>query len=324
MVVSDLPEVRCEQSIARAIDAVRPELESVCRWYTHRELLPDSEEWQRNLSRYQSKISAALAAARSARQSTSLDAPSTASSEDPIAQLWDRQWRDNLRLNCEYFLPDGAAAEYTWGRRAFLMRNAGGTLTRILSLAAVLDVVKPASVLEVGCGDGLNLIYLASMFPETRFTGIELTPGGVAVAQEFQRQAALPDAMSAMLGSRTFDPAAFRRITFEQGSACNLPYRDGTFDIVLTCVALEQMEAVRATALAEITRVSDGWTAMLEPFRDFNGEGMRRDYIEAWNYFAGSVDELHDFGMEPVYSTVDLPQKLNLHAGLVVSRRRPR
>ena len=47
-------------------------------------------------------------------------------------------------------------------------------------------------------------------------------------------------------------------VTFLQGSAAELSFPDGAFDLVMTVLAIEQMERIRARALAEITRVARG------------------------------------------------------------------
>jgi tRNA G46 methylase TrmB len=38
----------------------------------------------------------------------------------------------------------------------------------------VIGHVRPRSVLEVGCGNGINLILLAGNFPDTEFARVEL------------------------------------------------------------------------------------------------------------------------------------------------------
>ena len=312
-------EPRSSTTTGLSPGAARLQIEALTRWYIQREFETESVEWQQILAKYSTKISAALAEA-DRRASLGTDGSSDAP-QDSIERLWGQQWRDNIRLNRDYFLPQGAAGEYSWGSRAFTMRNAGGTLARILSLAAVLTDLQPSTVLEVGSGDGLNLMFLASFFPNIQFTGIELTQAGVDVARDFQKQSFLPEEMTAMFSQRAVDRSAFRRIAFGQGSARELPFPTNHFDVVLTCVALEQMETIRDTALREVARVANSWTAMIEPFRDFNAQGMRRSYIQAYNYFAGNVEDLRSYGLQPLHVSDDLPQKLNLHAGLVVSRK---
>jgi len=245
--------------------------------------------------------------------------------DDPtttIAEVWDRQWRDNLRLHEGYFSQSGAAAPYRWGDQRLRMRNAGGVLARMLLLSKVIAELKPRTVLEIACGDGLNLLFLSCLHPETRFTGVDLTAGGVEMAQAFQRDHdRLPGTMSSALQGAIKDDTAFRAIAFKQGNASKLQLASNSFDLVISCVGLEQMESIRSKALSEFARVSGGWTAMLEPFKDFNTDAMTKTYLEKSKYFQGDVEGLAAHGLNPVFVCDDLPQKLNYNAGVVVCQK---
>ena len=312
-----------ETSSGDAVADRRTEMEALVARFVHREYDPAAGEWLGIVGRCDEKIRAAYEQRRRLPPAGLRERfRRWFRRDDPIDRLWDKQWRDNLRLNREYFSCEGAAAEYTWNERALKLRNAGGTLARILQLAATIETLGPRTVLEVGSGDGLNLMVLAAMFPEVRFTGIELTRGGVEVARRFQSEADFPEEAAAAFPARRLDPQAFRRVDFRRGSARRLRAPTASFDLVVTCVALEQMESIRAAALTEVARVAGRWTAMIEPFRDFNADGMRRRYIEAYDYFQGGVDDLPRYGLEPQFVSADVPQKLNLHTALVVCRKR--
>jgi SAM-dependent methyltransferase len=67
-----------------------------------------------------------------------------------------------------------------------------------LAAIARLFGMKPATVtacrvLEIGCGNGANLIPLAYYLPESRFTGIDLAAGPVAAARAMAGDLALPN-----------------------------------------------------------------------------------------------------------------------------------
>lgn len=312
-----------EPTPLEAVAECRSEMNALVGRYVHREYDPTGDEWAQIVGKCDDKIRAAHEQ-RLKRPQPGLRRRlfGLLHRDDPIDRLWDKQWRDNIRLNREYFSPAGAAADYAWNDRALKMRNAGGTLARILQLAATIDVLRPRTVLEVGSGDGLNLIVLASLFPDVAFTGIELTQGGVEVARRFQSEAELPEELAAAFPRRRVDGEAFRKVVFLRGSAKRLRVPTASFDLVLTCVALEQMEAIRRAALSEVARAARGWTAMIEPFREYNADGMRRRYIEAYDYFQGTADELPRYGLEPRFVSDDVPQKLNLHTALVVCRKR--
>ena len=81
------------------------------------------------------------------------------------------------------------------------------------------------------------------------------------------------------------------------------------------------MERVRAAALAEIARVTGGYLLNLEPFREMNATGLRRLNIMSRDYFRGSISELTNYRLEPLWATSDFPHEVFLGAALVLSRK---
>jgi SAM-dependent methyltransferase len=184
----------------------------------------------------------------------------------------------------------------------------------------VIALLKPTSVLEIGCGNGVNLFVLAGRFPEIRFTGIELTEGGVAALNSVRALNKVSDTVRQFSPEPMADPSPFKRIAVLRGNAAALPFRNRSFDLVFTSLALEQMEEIRVEALGEIRRVARTYTAMVEPFREWNESGSQRDYIIANDYFSGRIADLPGVGLEPLLATVDMPTKLTFRPGLVVCR----
>ncbi len=93
--------------------------------------------------------------------------------------------------------------------------------------------IKPSSILDVGCGEGVVTERLA------RLTGV--TTVGVDIGDERMRTEWA--ARSAGL------------LTFQSASAYELPFDDGSFDCVCALEVLEHLERPRA-ALAEMARVA--------------------------------------------------------------------
>ena len=239
--------------------------------------------------------------------------------EEEYNEVWDRTVLDS------YKLPNAESSNQPWEWRdqRYIAHRFGGARVRIAVLMRVIEQLKPARVLEVGCGNGVNLLYLAGRFPNVSFTGVELTPAGVRTAQQCQAQwEQFPEDLLEFSPLPQLDRTAFKRIDFKQGSAAELPFKPGSFDLVYTVLALEQMERIRRRALTEVARVSAKNVLMIEPFRDVNERGFRRHYVVTRNYFAARIRDLPKYGMEPVWSISDFPQKAQMQFCCVLARKR--
>jgi ubiquinone/menaquinone biosynthesis C-methylase UbiE len=81
--------------------------------------------------------------------------------------------------------------------------------------AAVLHVpARPERVLEIGCGDGEAVLFLAREYPSARVRGVD--PSAEAIREAVAR-----------IG---LDPEG--RVAFKQGKSRALPFPDGFFDLV--------------------------------------------------------------------------------------------
>ena len=210
---------------------------------------------------------------------------------------------------------------WKWNERKLALDDMAAARLRAPLLAAVIDRLHPAKVLEVECGNGINLLSLAGHFPEIAFTGIDVTGADIDAAKKVQAGAALPEHLAGYIPLEMTDPKAFKRIDFQQGNAARLPFADGEFDLVFTVLAAEQLDRIRDQALAEIVRVTRGYVLMLEPFHDANSKGVRRLYALSRNYFRGSIQGLGRFGLEPVWATDDFPQEAFVGSPLVLAQK---
>lgn len=211
---------------------------------------------------------------------------------------------------------------WCWNDRKLALDGMAAARLRAPLLAAVIDRLQPKKVLEVGCGNGINLFSLAGHFPDVAFTGIDLPANGIDVARKLQAGKEMPPQLADYILLEVADPQAFKRIDFVSGSAADLPFADGEFDLVFTVLTVEQLERIRDQALAGIARVARGHVLMLEPFRDANRRGLRRLYALSRNYFRGSIADLARFNLEPVWATDDFPQEAFLGSPLVLARKR--
>jgi ubiquinone/menaquinone biosynthesis C-methylase UbiE len=85
----------------------------------------------------------------------------------------------------------------------------------LAALRAAVDGLAPQRILDVGTGTGVAALALADWFPEAAVVGIDLSPAMVAVAEE-----------------------KGGRVRFEVADASQLPYADGSFDLVVLMNAL--------------------------------------------------------------------------------------
>jgi ubiquinone/menaquinone biosynthesis C-methylase UbiE len=234
-------------------------------------------------------------------------------------QSWTRKGLEPYAMDHR---PEGGAA-WTYDGETMFATAAAGARARLLLIMRAITWLRPRAVLEVGAGNGVNLMVLACRFPGVRCAGVELTEGGVAVARAAQAEAALPAVLQRFSPEPLLDLQAHRRVDIRQGTAAALPFADAGFDLVYCSLALEQMEQVRAAALAEVARVTAGHALLLEPFVECNDAGLRRAYRLARDHFAGAVRDLPAYGLDPVVVTDDLPGEIWLQPCLVIARKRP-
>jgi pseudaminic acid biosynthesis-associated methylase len=116
-----------------------------------------------------------------------------------------------------------------------------GITRRQINEAFLRDIPKDASLLEVGCNAGNQLILLQRM-GYSRLSGVELQPYALEMAR-----------------TRT------RNISLKQGSALALPYADAAFDLVFTSGVLIHIAPENLPrALDEIYRCSRSYIWGLE------------------------------------------------------------
>ena len=237
--------------------------------------------------------------------------------EDEYSKAWDES--NYAEYDLEH--PPVRLSPWEWRGEHMLASDVGATRVRQLLLSRIIERVQPRSVLEVGSGNGINLIMLAGSFPDVAFTGVELTQQGPGAARRLQSRSALPSGLEKYVPLPMRDADAFRRIRFIRGSAADLPLETGSVDLVFSVLALEQMEQIRERALGEMARVAGAHTFMIEPFRDLNDSGWCRRYVVGRDYFQGRVDDLPGYGLRPVLALNDFPQEAFLKAGAVLSER---
>ena len=209
----------------------------------------------------------------------------------------------------------------TYRGEGLVLRRRAMVRTHLVAMARAIEALKPRRVLEVGAGPGTNMFVLSARFPEIEFTGIELTDEGVAQGNRVIGEPELPKLIADYCPWDEFDREAYRRVVLQQGDATKLAFDDGSFDLVFTRQALEQMEMVREPALREIARVAARDVLLCEPFADFQRSALQRRYVAAKDYFSLASRELPQFGIQPTHVVGEFPQNVVMGVGLVCGSR---
>ncbi len=280
----------------------------------HRVIDGDDAEWNRTANRLKVKFE------RQARPGFFRALFSRRRTEKAVKHIYEQQWSPEAALS-RLDLSSGKPDPIVWGDRRYLANSIGTKRVHLLFLMRLIEVLKPARILEVGSGTGQNLFILAARFPELAFTGMELTEAGFRTAEALRSSEDLPEPLSTFSPLPVLDPDAHHRVELLQASATDMPFPDRRFDLVYSIQALEQMEQVRDRALSEIARVCSGNTAMFEPFADWNQTPIRRDQIMARNFFSAAIADLNGHALQPIFCTDDMPSKLVHGIGLAVARR---
>ena len=294
----------------------KAELEAVFSPYVIKELSADDPEWKSVISRRKFKI-----AKRFLRQKLLGKLLKERRVDETIMEEYGVQWSKTEFSNYDPGVDTPPYNYWIWNDRRLVARVRGIARVRLYLIAKAIEALRPKRVLEVGCGNGVNLLALAGMFPEIEFTGLELTKEGIEKAQKIQTEDILPQSLIDFMPLPNKDSAAFKRTVFLQGSAAELPFKDGEFDFVFSAVAVEQMEAIRHQALSEIGRVTGEYALLSEPFYDVNSSGTARLYVVGRDYFRGAIDDLPRYGLEPVWATKDLPNKINFNVCTVLCKK---
>jgi pseudaminic acid biosynthesis-associated methylase len=175
--------------------------------------------------------------------------------------------------------------------RAYTDRNDHEKPERVVSWRRLLDGIVPTRALEVGCNVGWNLEYLRRLGVGELF-GIE--PQAHAVER-----------------ARWRGPA-FNVI---QGTAFDLPFRDGWFDLAFTSgVLIHISPETIGSAIDELYRVSRKWIVAIEydapteqeiKYRGHEGALWKRDHGAVWRERYPSLREIRTIKLTPEHGYDD-------------------
>jgi SAM-dependent methyltransferase len=183
-----------------------------------------------------------------------------------------------------------------------------------------LERLSVESVLEVGSGRGRNLALLALKRPDLSLTGLELTKSGVENSRALAED--VPSRLLQVAGteqSAEQAKASLQKIQFHQGNAMDMPFPDKSFDASFTSLVLEQVPRDYPRVLQQMRRVTRKFCIFNEAFDEANS-WWGRAHLRRVDYFRASMRDFSRHGLEPVFFTTALPQKLTFRTGLMVAR----
>jgi ubiquinone/menaquinone biosynthesis C-methylase UbiE len=115
---------------------------------------------------------------------------------------------------------------------AFAKRLAGGLYRRVVDDVLLAEPRPGVSILDAGCGPGRLALDLARARPDATVHGVDIAAGAIEVA-------------AARAGGA---------VRFCQADLADLPYEDGTFDLIVSTVSYHHWERV-PEVVAELGRV---------------------------------------------------------------------
>ncbi len=171
----------------------------------------------------------------------------------------------------------------------------------LLLLAHYIKATKPESILEIGSGNGFNIIALAVLYPEVKkWCGVELTEAGVEKAQEMLKEPAHEDLLYVTGLSKDIiaKRLAETSITFMQGDARTLPWQSPSFDFVFSHLVIEQIPQEYEAVFKEAYRVAKKNACFIEGFREAQQNIFQRLYLKNMDYFSQSYRVLERAGFK--------------------------
>jgi len=144
------------------------------------------------------------------------------------------------------------------------------------------------SVCEIGSGAGLNLILLATLFPDVKFFGIEPTESGVRITNKFIENPPREFGNTYKLGGKLRNIEVFKENILDTHTVKKLQNK---FDFVFTCAVLEQLNNYIDIALYNSISLTNKYFLFFEEWFEANYlidnyvTLVKSDYFRiSWNY----------------------------------------
>jgi len=159
------------------------------------------------------------------------------------------------------------------------------------AFVAALPVLPSPRCVDLACGTGDVAFLLAGRYPDGVVTGVDASMPMLAIARERNR---------------------FANVRFERGDLCDLPFYDGSADVVTGSYALRNAPDLRK-ALAEVHRVlSPGGVAAFLDFSKPESSSLQglqylllRGWCGLWGLLLHGTPEIHGYIAESLRAFPD-------------------
>ena len=195
----------------------------------------------------------------------------------------------------------GRFVTYIYKKQVYQMNGMGNYRSKSFIIEKITKIIKPKSMCEIGCGKGRHLFYFSTIFPKTKFFGLDLSEKAISIAKQTQVKKEinlfLPEKDKKLPKNKV---NLVRKIDFNVGNANNLSmFKNNSFEVVYTVNALEQMASDLPEVLEEIHRITSKFVVFCEPFWDYNNF-FEKQYLIAGNYFRLKEKILNQYGFEKI------------------------
>jgi SAM-dependent methyltransferase len=181
-------------------------------------------------------------------------------------------------------------------------------------LSEKIEKLHIKSVLEIGSGAGLNLLFLAPLFPDVKFYGIEPTDSGVRVSNNFLNNPPKEFEEAHKQGS-------IENVRIIKGSILNLAdlesLKDQKVDLVFSCAVLEQLNNYIEEAFGNIFQLDCKYFLFYEEWLEANSTILNYKTLVDADYFRLSLNYLNKFPIGEIKFEIPTIQPSWLSYGIV-------
>lgn len=172
----------------------------------------------------------------------------------------------------------------------------------VREIAEYIRAFRPASVLELGAGNGFNLASLAVLCPVVKeWVGVELTESGCKAAARMIADPPMAELVyvTELAPEEIKERIAASYIAVRQDDMRTLATcQDASFDFVFSHVAFEQLPREYPAAFRAARRVARAHACFIEEFREAQTSATQLMHLWASDYFRASYRVLGEAGFK--------------------------